>query len=214
VVLAVPDGAVADAAASVAPDDHAVVAHLAGSLGLEVLGDHPRRAALHPLVSLPDAETGAARLASGVAFAVAGDPLVQKVVGDLNGRALHVGDEDRGVYHAAAAVASNHLVALLGQVERLANGIGIPVDAYLDLVRASVDNVAALGPAAALTGPVARGDWATVARHLRSLPAEERRTYLSLATEAARLAGRDLPADLLDPPARSDDEAGGGAATS
>ncbi len=77
-------------------------------------------------------------------------------------------------YHAAAVVASNHLVGLLGQVERIAAGIGVPLDAYLDLARGSLDNVAALGPAAALTGPVRRGDRATVERHLAALPPEER----------------------------------------
>ena len=84
---------------------------------------------------------------------------------------------DRARYHAAAAIAANHLVALLGQVERVAGPIGVPLDAYLDLARGAVDNVAALGPAAALTGPVARGDEATMARHRAALPPEEVAAY-------------------------------------
>jgi predicted short-subunit dehydrogenase-like oxidoreductase (DUF2520 family) len=188
-VLATPDPAIAEVAAAVAPQPTAVVAHLAGALGLDVLGEHQRRAALHPLVSLPDAETGAARLGAGAWFAVAGDPLVERVVADLGGRSFTVADVDRTRYHAAAVIASNHLVALLGQVERVAPP-GVPLAAFLDLARGSIDNVAALGPAAALTGPVARGDWATVERHLAALPADECPAYEAMVAEARRLAGR------------------------
>ena len=169
-----------------------VVAHLAGSLGLDVLAPHPRRAAVHPLVSLPDAEVGARRLRSGAWFAVAGDPpealaLVEALVVDLGGRSFTVADADRAAYHAAAAIASNHLVALLGQVERVAAGAGVPLEAYLDLVRVTLDNVAELGPAAALTGPVARGDWATVERHRAALPADELVAYDAMVAAARRL---------------------------
>lgn len=184
-LLAVPDGAVADVASSLAPGD-AVVAHVAGSLGLDVLAPHPRVGSVHPLVSLPDAELGARRL-RGAWFATAGDPLVADVVRALDGRSVQVDDADRATYHAAAAVAANHLVALLGQVERLARGIGVPLEAYLDLARGALDNVAEVGPAAALTGPVARGDRATVARHLEALPEDERPAYAILAEAAERL---------------------------
>ncbi|OWY60597.1 hypothetical protein B7486_68330, partial [cyanobacterium TDX16] len=169
-VLAVPDPVVAEVAAAVEPVPSTVVAHLAGSLALDVLAPHPRRASVHPLVALPSAELGAERLTSGAWFAVAGDPMAEQVVADLGGTAIEVDDEQRVTYHAAAVIASNHLVALLGQVERVAAEAGVPLDAYLDLVRATVDNVHALGPQAALTGPIARGDEATVARHLAALP--------------------------------------------
>lgn len=196
-VLAVPDAAIAEVAAAVRPVAGTVVAHLAGSLGLDVLGDHQRRAAVHPLVSLPDADIGARRLASGAWFAVAGDPLAQRVVADLGGRWFEVADADRAVYHGAAAVASNHLVALLGQVQRLADDIGVPFEAYLDLAEATLQNVRSLGPAAALTGPAARGDWATVRRHLDALPPAEREAYRALADAARRLVDPEgLPPDL------------------
>jgi predicted short-subunit dehydrogenase-like oxidoreductase (DUF2520 family) len=190
VLLAVPDGVVADVAASLAPGD-AVVAHVAGSLALEVLAPHERVASVHPLVSLPDAAIGARRL-SGAWFAVAGDPVAAEIADALGGRAVQVADEDRAAYHAAAAVAANHLVALLGQVERLARQVGVPVEAYLDLARGALDNVAEVGPAAALTGPIARGDRATVARHLAAIPPDERATYAILAEAAQRLV--DEPA--------------------
>jgi predicted short-subunit dehydrogenase-like oxidoreductase (DUF2520 family) len=186
-ILATPDAVISEVAAAVRPNPDAVVAHLAGSLGLDVLAPHPRRAAVHPLVPLP--ANGAPERLRGAWFAVAGDPLVRKVVTDLGGHPLAVPDQARVTYHAAAVIASNHLVALLGQVERIAATAGVPLEAYLDLVRATVDNVAALGPAAALTGPVARGDWETVARHLAALPPDERPAYEALADRAAVLAG-------------------------
>jgi predicted short-subunit dehydrogenase-like oxidoreductase (DUF2520 family) len=102
----------------------------------------------------------------------------------------------RAGYHAAACVASNHLVALLGQVERLAREAGVPFEAFLPLVRASVDNVDELGPAGALTGPVARGDSSTVAAHLDALPDDERAAYRAGALAALRLAGRDDDVEL------------------
>ena len=62
VIIATPDSAIATTAAAIAPSADTVVAHLAGSLGLDALTPHPRRAAVHPLVSLPDSEAGAERL--------------------------------------------------------------------------------------------------------------------------------------------------------
>lgn len=185
-VIATPDGAVAEVAAAVEPVATTVVAHLSGSLGLDGLAPHARRASIHPLLPLPDPATGAARL-RGAHFAVAGDPVARQVVEALGGTAFEVADEHRAAYHAAAAIAANHLVALLGQVERVAAGAGVPLAAYLPLVEATVADVAAKGPAAALTGPVARGDHATVARHLAAIPAEERPAYEALADRAARL---------------------------
>lgn len=199
VLLCVPDGSVAEVAAQVRPGP-AVVAHGAGSLGLDALAPHAARASVHPVVSLPSPEVGARRL-RGAWFAVDGSDdrslgAVEGLVGRLGGRSVRVRDAERATHHAAAVVASNHLVALLGQVERLARSIGVPPAAYLELARGAVDNVAELGAAAALTGPVARGDWGTVRRHLAALPAEERDAYLALAAAAAVLAGRDVPADL------------------
>jgi predicted short-subunit dehydrogenase-like oxidoreductase (DUF2520 family) len=203
-VIATPDAAIAEVAAAVEPTPDVVVAHLSGSLGLELLASHPRRAALHPLVAIPDADIGARRLV-GAWFAVAGDPpeardLVERVVADLGGRWFVVADADRAAYHAAAAIASNHLVALLGQVERVAATAGVPMEAYLDLARATLDNVAELGPAAALTGPVARGDWETVKRHRAALDPAERAAYDALVAAARRLVD-----DGSDP--REDEEA-------
>jgi len=182
-VIATPDGTVGSVAVAVEPVESTVVAHLAGSLGLDVLAPHPRRAAIHPLRSIPTPDTDL----RGAWFAVAGDLLAERVVDDLGGHRVAVDDADRAAYHAAACIASNHLVALLGQVERVAASAGVPLAAYLDLVRQTVENVAGLGPADALTGPVRRGDEGTVARHLAALDPSERPAYEALADAARRL---------------------------
>ncbi len=192
VLLCVPDGVVAEVASEIEPDDGCVVLHCAGSLTLDVLGTHPRRASVHPLVSLPSPPIGSARL-RGAWFGVAGDPLAGELVADLGGRSVEVPDRHRAEYHAAAVIASNHLVALMGQVQRVAASAGVPLDAYLQLAAGSLANVGELGPAAALTGPVARGDWGTVAAHLAALGPDERATYEAMAREAARLAGVEVP---------------------
>jgi predicted short-subunit dehydrogenase-like oxidoreductase (DUF2520 family) len=188
VVLAVPDAVVAEVARSIEPVESTVVAHMAGSLGLDVLAPHTRRASLHPLVALPNAELGAERLRAGAWFAVAGDPLATEVVEALGGHPLTVDDDRRAAYHAAAVIASNHLVALLAQVERVATAAGVPPEAYMDLVRATVDNVAELGAARALTGPAARGDEATIERHLGAIADEERALYEVLSEACRKLA--------------------------
>ncbi len=190
-VVATPDDAVARVAAQVDPVPSTVVAHLSGALGTGALATHPRRGCLHPLVGLPDARTGSERLRSGVTFVVAGDPVVGGLVAALGGRAVEVPDTARGRYHAAASVAANHVVATLAQVSRLAEGSGLALADFLPLVRAAVEDVARVGPRAALTGAVARGDWATVTRHLESMPPEERAGYLG---------GVALVLGLLDEP--------------
>ncbi len=192
VLIATPDTVVADVAAAIRPG-RAVVAHVAGSLGLDVLAPHDRRAALHPLVSLPDAEIGAERLTGGW-FAVAGDPLVADLAAALGGRTFEIADDDRALYHAAAAVASNHLVALLGHAQRLGASVGVPADALMALALGSAENAVALGPAAALTGPAARGDEATLAAHRDAIgrrAPRELAAYEAMLAEARRLAAME-----------------------
>ena len=187
VIVATPDAAVAEVAAAIDPVPGTAIVHLAGSLGLDVLAGHDRAGALHPLVALPDSKIGADRLLSGQWFGVAGDSVTIDVVEQFGGRSFPVADTDRATYHAAAVVASNHLVALLGQVERLAAAASVPFEAYLELVRGSVDNVAELGPKHALTGPVARGDEATLERHRAAVDPSELELYDQLVLAARRL---------------------------
>lgn len=189
-LIATPDRDVVDTALAVAPVEDTVVAHLSGVLSLEVLAPHARRASLHPLVSLPGDNVGTGAVFAGSWFAVAGDPLARRLVEDLGGRPVVVSAENRAAYHAAAVVASNHLVALLGQTERIAESVGVPLEAFLELAAASVDNVRRLGAAGALTGPAARGDEDTIRAHLEALEPAERDSYAAVAELARRLAGR------------------------
>jgi predicted short-subunit dehydrogenase-like oxidoreductase (DUF2520 family) len=210
VIVATPDAAIADAGVALADGlrTGALVVHLSGACPLEELdkvrSERPDVAigALHPLQSLPSVELGLERL-PGSWCAVDGPPAVERLALSLGMRPFRVAPGRRAQYHAAATIASNHLVALLGQAVRVAEAAGVPPEALLPLVRASIDNVDALGASDALTGPVARGDADTVARHLDALPADERAAYRALAREALRLTGRDdaaLRALLHDDP--------------
>ncbi len=198
VVIATPDAAIADTAAALAPAlrPGSLVIHLSGASTLHELDGvvlarpDVQIGSLHPLQTLPSGDSGRARLA-GSWCAVDGSPRVERIALTVGMRPFRLDPADRLRYHAAASVASNHIVALLGQVERLAANTGVPFEAFLPLVRGAVENVSELGPADALTGPVARGDHETVARHLDALPADERDAYRALVREARRLAGRD-----------------------
>jgi predicted short-subunit dehydrogenase-like oxidoreductase (DUF2520 family) len=198
VVIATPDDAIEAVAASIAPvvRPDTLVVHLSGARGLDALAAVPARVgALHPLQTIPTVDAGLARLA-GSWCAIAGDPEVATIAAQLDLRPVPVADDDRARYHAAACIASNHLVALLGQVERVSP---VPVEALLPLIQATLDNVAELGPSGALTGPVARGDVDTVRAHLDALPADEHEAYRSLARAARRLTpnGEDDELDTV-----------------
>ena len=204
-VIATRDAEVAEVAGSVRPVAGTTVAHLSGLLGLDALEPHERRAVIHPLVSLPDPEVGTRLLGEGAWFGLrssspeAGET-ARAVVAALGGRSFTVPEAERARYHAAAAMAANHLVALLAQAERVGATAGVPPEALVDLARGALENAARLGPRRALTGPVARGDWGTVAAHLEALAPGDRPAYRALASEAARLAGVEPPPGLLDAP--------------
>ena len=200
VIVATPDAAIADTAAALAPglEAGALVVHLSGACPLEEL-DKLRGArpdvvigSLHPLQTLPSVELGLARL-PGSWCAVDGPDDVERLALSLGMRPFRVAPGDRVRYHAAATIAANHVAAVLGQATRVAHDAGVPPEALWPLVRATLDNVEVVGASAALTGPVARGDADTVARHLDALPIDERATYQALAREALRLSGRDDP---------------------
>jgi predicted short-subunit dehydrogenase-like oxidoreductase (DUF2520 family) len=198
VVIATPDAVIRDAATALAPslEPGALVVHLSGARGLDALATIADQrtdvhlGALHPLQTLVDPTEDRVAIA-GAWAAVSGPPAVRRLAHELGLRPVELPDDRRAEYHAAAVVASNHLVALLAQVERLAGHAGVPLAAFEPLVHATVDHVFDLGPAAALTGPVVRGDVATVSRHLAALDEDERRAYRAMADSARRLAGHD-----------------------
>lgn len=201
VVIATPDAAISEVAAAIAPglEPGALVVHCSGARGLDALAPIAEArpdvqvGALHPLQTF--AAPDPARLA-GAWAAVAGPAEVTEVALALGLRPFVVPDDQRAAYHAAAVVASNHVVALLGQVARIAESAGVPVEAFWPLVNATVANVEAAGAVDALTGPVARGDHATVAAHLAAVHPAEHDAYRSMALAALALTGRDDPALL------------------
>lgn len=186
ILLAVPDDAIRSVSDRLALSD-GVVAHVAGSRGLDELSTHRRVGLLHPLAALPNAERGAARLL-GALYSVAGDDLITEVVTSLRGRALRLSDDQRAIYHAAATVAANHLVALMGHVEVLARTAGLTIDDFLPLSEQAVADVSLMGVEGALTGPASRADMATIDAHLAAIPASERSTYVAMANAAFELA--------------------------
>ncbi len=196
VIIAAADAAIASVAAAL-PTSSAVYAHVSGASDLDVLAPHRRVGSLHPLMSLPDAETGARRLLDHCTFAIDGDPLLRDVVESLGGHAVEVPASKRATYHAAATIAANHLTALCAQVERLAQDVGVPAEAYWSMMSNTLENVATSGAADALTGPASRADWATIRAHLAALPSDEdRQFYRACCAAAGRLAGHQVPADI------------------
>lgn len=211
VILAVPDDAIETVARGLA-DQGAVTAgqvvlHLSG------LHDHhalqplaPSGAALgsfHPLQTIADPETAATRwrgayaAIEGAPRAVAEAERLARLLG-LTPIPLPPGSKPR--YHAGGVIASNYLVVLAALAARVAEGAGIdPALAariYLPMMRGALENLERLPAAEALTGPVRRGDVATVTRHLSALPAAERETYAILGLEAVGVAeAAGLPAD-------------------
>jgi predicted short-subunit dehydrogenase-like oxidoreductase (DUF2520 family) len=114
---------------------------------------------------------------------------------------FEIDDQGRAAYHASASVASNFLVTLQAAAETIAEGAGLqPSEAralLVPLLRRTVDNLAELGPERALTGPIARGDHATVASQ-RAAVEQVAPHLLELFDQLVRhthsLADRDVPA--------------------
>jgi predicted short-subunit dehydrogenase-like oxidoreductase (DUF2520 family) len=186
VLLCVPDDALETISNDVPSGDY-VVAHVAGSRGLNELAKHARRGFLHPLAVLSSTELGGERLL-GARFSVGGDELVVDLVHSLGGSVLRLPDEQRALYHATASVAANHLVALLGHVEVLAEEAGLTLGDFLPLVEQALGDVRELGASRALTGPASRADMATIDAHLEAIPESERSTYVAMANAAFELA--------------------------
>jgi predicted short-subunit dehydrogenase-like oxidoreductase (DUF2520 family) len=162
VLLCVPDAEIAAAANLIRPGR--LVGHCSGAADLAPLLSHARRFSLHPLMTF----TGAGASFAGAAAAIAGSDAAalataRELALALEMRPVEVGPEDRPAYHAAASIASNFLVTLEAAAERLASTAGIDRRLLYPLVRQTVENWAQLGSSRALTGPVARGDAATVA---------------------------------------------------
>ena len=177
IVLCVPDAEIGSAAATVA-GAAPVVGHTSGATPLSAVAPAGVAAfGLHPLQTFAANSTGLDAFA-GAGCAIAGSTaealaFAADLARTLGMTPFEIDDEGRAAYHAAASVASNFLVTLQAAAERIAAGAGLePVEArglLVPLLRRTVDNIAELGPDGALTGPVARGDEATVAAQRRAV---------------------------------------------
>ena len=189
VLLTVPDGEIR-AAAEATPAE--LIGHCSGATTLEVFGDR-EGFSLHPLMTVPD--HGASFAGAGCAVAGTSDralDVARGLASALRMTAVEVPDEDRAAYHAAASIAANFLVTLEGAAERLAATAGVPRELLVPLARAALENWAANGAEQALTGPVVRGDEATIARQREAI--EQRAPDLLDAFDALVAASRVLAA--------------------
>jgi predicted short-subunit dehydrogenase-like oxidoreductase (DUF2520 family) len=205
VILGTPDGAIEPTctalsrAGALGPGQ--TVTHLSGATGLDALGAAEAAGAealcVHPLMTCPDVDAAVARI-PGSAFAVtARSPLAfqvgERIALDVGGRPFALEDGMKPLYHAAAVFASNYLVTLTALAASLEDAARVPdpLGALAPLQQATLENVIAAGPEAALTGPAVRGDDATVERNLRALAEHAPHAvpaYVALADLALELA--------------------------
>lgn len=203
VVLAVPDdqlpGLVEGLAAVDAWRSGQIVAHTSGRYGIDVL-EPARRVgavplALHPVMTFTGTSLDIDRLVGatfGVTAPAAFLPIADALVMEMEAEPVHVDERARPLYHAALAHASNHLVTLIASSADLLEAAGVddPRRVLHPLAGAALDNVLRLGDHA-LTGPVVRGDAATVARHIDEIGNVSPQTadlYVALARATARRA--------------------------
>jgi predicted short-subunit dehydrogenase-like oxidoreductase (DUF2520 family) len=181
-----------------------LVAHTSGAQGIGVLDPAAARGvlalALHPVMTFTGRAEDLDRL-EGAAFGVTAldelRPVAESLVVEMGGEPVWVPERARPLYHASLTIASNHLVTLVNDSLALLDGAGVAEPARLvaPLLSASLDNVLRLGDAA-LTGPVSRGDVATVSTHVRTLAHDAPDvlpSYLAMArrtAERAQAAGR------------------------
>ena len=208
VLLSVPDDALRSLVAGLADADvwrgGQLVAHTSGAQGINVLDPASARGvlalALHPVMTFTGRSEDLERL-SGAPFGVTSvdelRPVAEALVVEMGGEPVWVPESARALYHAALTVGSNHLVTIVNEAMSLLEGAGVDDAPRLiaPLLSASLDNALRLRDAA-LTGPVSRGDVATVAMHLRTLTAQAPDAlpaYVAMArrtAERAHAAGR------------------------
>jgi predicted short-subunit dehydrogenase-like oxidoreductase (DUF2520 family) len=214
VLIAVPDDALGPLVRGLAEGgsfgEGLVVAHTSGAHGIDVLAPAvavgAEGLALHPAMTFSGHAGDLNRLAEGVSFGVTATPSLRafatRLVADLGGSVEWVAETARPLYHAALAHGANHLVTLTNEaLDRLRDaGVIHPERVLGPLLRAALENTLSLGDAA-LTGPVARGDAGTIARHLevlRQVAPDSVPSYLALARRTADRAiasGRLRPMD-------------------
>jgi predicted short-subunit dehydrogenase-like oxidoreductase (DUF2520 family) len=183
VLLCVPDAAIAEVSRSLSPE-RAWVGHVSGATPLAALEPHERRFSLHPLQTFDrsgdpgqlDGAWGAITGDTGEALAIA-----RELAAALGLQPFELADRDRTLYHAGAVFASNYLVTL----QRAAVRLGVPAQGLVPLMRGTIEH------GFELTGPIARGDWATVEAHKQAIQASQPELedlYVTLAKATELLA--------------------------
>jgi predicted short-subunit dehydrogenase-like oxidoreductase (DUF2520 family) len=208
VILAVRDHAITEVAQMLLGtgliNKRHVLLHCAGAASAkELLGPVADQVAgigtLHPLSAIADGKL-AMRALKGTVFGVEGDGIgraaATKLVTAMSGVVLPLDGTQMAAYHAAAALASNYIVATLDAAAAVLASTGVAPDqaaqALIPLAEGALRNIAARGTTGGLTGPVRRGDVATVARHLEAMRdrPELVEVYRALAARAVDIAGR------------------------
>src|SRR5579884_860051 len=200
-LIAVPDRAVAVVARALArrapPSlQGRVVLHTSGALG-PLAERGASVGSIHPLHTFA---LEAKDSLQGVLFAIEGQPqavrLAQRLARSLGGIPVRIGEDNRSLYHAAATMAAPHLLALVEAAAAMFQQAGLnrrqAVSGALHLARQTLDNYERLGPQGAWTGPVARGDWPTIRRHLaalKRLPGGYPSAYRALTTLEQQVLG-------------------------
>lgn len=201
-LIAVRDDAIEEVATRLAPlvEAVAVAAHVSGFTPVSALRPvseaGPAIGGFHPLQTLPDPERGAAALA-GAYVAIGGEDearsTLETLAHSLDMTPFTLADSSRPAYHAAAAAASNFVATSLLTAGDLLVSAGIDPKVTRPLVERAVDNVYAVGDASTLTGPIARGDRATVVGQLKAasgVSADVGDQYRLIAEATAIRAGR------------------------
>jgi predicted short-subunit dehydrogenase-like oxidoreductase (DUF2520 family) len=162
-LLCVPDRAIPEVAASIEPGPW--VAHVSGGTPLAALSPHTLRFSVHPLQTLTAGGAGQLDGAWGAVTAEtsAAHARATWLAETLGLRPFALADDRRALYHAGASMASNFLVTLYRAAEQLFEEAGAPPAALVPLMIRTIEN------GFDLTGPIARGDWETVDRHVAAL---------------------------------------------
>ncbi|NBO20091.1 MAG: DUF2520 domain-containing protein [Proteobacteria bacterium] len=196
IYITVQDDVIANVAANIAASggvgDKQLFVHCSGALPASILQPLTACGALiaacHPLQTFADIDSGIRHLpgtpwyCEGTMAAIA---KIAPVIESLGGVMMPITAEQKSAYHAAVCMAANYMTALIAAADDIAVHAGLPRDKFraslMPILRATLDNTITMGPRAALTGPVRRGDAATIARHIDVLREMDKKNGQGLA---------------------------------
>ncbi|MBX9847729.1 MAG: DUF2520 domain-containing protein [Rhodocyclaceae bacterium] len=209
-MLAVPDAALADVAARLSRshvlDERTTVFHCSGAQSSALLAPCAEQgahiASVHPLLSFADPAQVVRDFHCHCS--IEGEPgavaMLSLAFSRIGANVITIPTESKLRYHAAAVIASNYLVTLTEQALQVIESAGLTRDQgrelLLPLMHQTLGNLDHMEPSQALTGPVARGDWALVEAQQNTLDEIDPRLgcfYMMLAKATAKLAGKKHP---------------------